>query len=74
MHSVPHSPQVPHLLLPAGLQRLAAAGPRRALLRLAGGQHPAGGVPVGRAQRRHLAARGGGALPLPALLRVAAGE
>jgi len=45
---IPHisipSPQNFDLFLPAVLQRLAAAGPRHAVLRLAGGQHSHGGV------------------------------
>lgn len=68
------SPQGFDLLLPAVFQRLAAAGPHRALLRLAGGQHSSGGDAGRRTQRGHGAAGRGGGGPLPALRLLSAGR
>ena len=70
---IPPTLQVPHLFLPAGLQRLAPIGPGGVVLRLAGGQHPPGGDAGGRTQRRHPAAGGGTAGTLPPLRLLSAG-
>ena len=69
----PPTLQVPHLFLPAVLQRLAPIGPGGAVLRLAGGQHPPGGDAGRRTQRRHPAAGGGTAGAVPPLRLLSAG-
>lgn len=68
------SPQDFDLFLPAVLQCLAAAGPHRAVLRLAGGKHSPGGVAGRRAQRGHCAAGRGDGGSLPALRLLTAGK
>ena len=69
-----YPPQDVDLFVPAVFQCLAAAGPHRAVLRLAGGQHSPGGVSGGRAPRGHRAAGRGDARSLYALRLLTAGK
>lgn len=69
-----HFPQDFDLFLPAFLQCLAAAGPHRVVLRLAGGKHSPGGIAGRCAQRGHSAAGRGDGRSLPALHFLTAGK